>query len=558
MFIKYDIIILANNERRQAMRKLIPMVLLILLLTACSKDVLLPNLSGMTEEEAITELAELNIEYEVLYELDVTVPHGEFIRYESGYSVGKKVTSSDVIMIYIANNGTLLPTLADKTEEEVITILSGLEIEFDLLYEFNFAKEDYDFSRYLNFEAGDLLPYGEEVKVYITWNGSILPDLTNLLKREIEAALEYEFIQNYAFEYIENDEYQEDLFAGYKNLEIGHPAPETGIITVYLYKNSFTDDSETLFISKYLSGEGVNRAIEIYNPLDTTVDLADYHIALFMNGSYEVTHRIQLTGLLESQGTHVLIYRGSTQSLKDKANQESSLLLFDGNDVVQLRYKNDTFIDTIYDLGNMLFVMWNEMYIRNENVTHGVRTFNLSQWDAYIPGYITPFGTHPFAKPETFEINLSYLNNMWGGTSVSGMVQVTVTGINDGDTASFSPGFEGNARMRFLGVDTPETYPDVDPWGLEAKAFTTSYLSNSSNTFYVQSDPYLGATETYGRSLGYVWVNGEMLNYLLIKNGFSWNYLSSDTKLVYNNRYLYRWFQDAQKYAQDNNLGLHS
>ena len=145
-----------------------------------------------------------------------------------------------------------------------------------------------------------------------------------------------------------------------------------------------------------------------------------------------------------------------------------------------------------------------------------------------------------------------------GGTSVSGMVQVTVSNINDGDTASFSPGFEGDSRMRFLGVDTPETHPVVEPWGLEAKAFTTSYLTKPGATIYVQSDPFLGATETYGRSLGYVWVDGEMLNYLLVKNGYSWNYLSSNTKLVYNNRYLYRWFQDAQQYAQDNNLGLHS
>jgi endonuclease YncB( thermonuclease family) len=558
MFIKYVIIILANNERRQAMRKLIPMVLLILLLTACSKDVLLPNLSNLTEEEAITELTELNIDYEVLYELDITIPHGEFIRYESGYATGKKVTSGEVIKIYIANNGTILPTLSDKTEDEVKVILDGLDIEYGFLYEFNFTKEDYEFSKYLDYEAGDLLPTGEELKVYITWNGSILPDLTNLLKREVEAALEYDFIQNYTFEYIENDEYQQDLFAGYKDLEIGHPAPETGTIIVYLYKNSFTDDTETLFISKYLSGEGVNRAIEIYNPTDSTIDLADYHIALFMNGSYEMTHRIQLTGMLESKGTHILIYRGSSQSLKDIADQDSNVLLFDGNDVVQLRYKNDTFIDTIYDLGNMLFVMWNEMYIRNKDVTSGSRAFILSQWDAYIPSYITPFGTHPFAKPETFDINLSYLNNSWGNTTVSGMLLVTTTYINDGDTAHFSPGFEGDSRMRFLGVDTPETYPVAEPWGLEAKAYVTELLMKPGATVYVQSDPYLGSVETYGRTLGYVWVDGELLNYLVIKNGFSWNYLSSDTKLVYNNRYLYRWFQDAQKYAQDNNLGIHS
>ncbi len=138
------------------------------------------------------------------------------------------------------------------------------------------------------------------------------------------------------------------------------------------------------------------------------------------------------------------------------------------------------------------------------------------------------------------------------------MVLVTLVNINDGDTASFTPGFLDDARVRFLGVDTPETYPVADPWGPEAKAYTTSILTQPGATIYLQSDPYLGATETYGRSLGYVWVNGVLLNYEIIRHGYSYNYLSSDTKLVYGNRYLYRWFQDAEKYARENNLGIHS
>jgi hypothetical protein len=27
--------------------------------------------------------------------------------------------------------------------------------------------------------------------------------------------------------------------------------------------------------------------------------------------------------------------------------------------------------------------------------------------------------------------------------------------------------------------------------------------------------------------------------------------------LVFDNRYLYRWFQDAEKFAKENNLGVH-
>lgn len=541
------------------MRKLIPILLIMLFIAACQKDLLLPDLTGKTETEAVETIEALGLVPDVQYETDITVTHGSFIRYEVGFVAGKKVEKGDTVTLFIANNGVVLPDLAGKTEEEVIALLDDLEIDYTLAYETKSANDDYEFSRYLDLNAGDVLPFNQELTVYITWNGSLLPDLNTMLKSEIIDALEYDFIQNYAFEYIVNDEFEEDLFAGYKDLEAGMPAPETGTITIYLYKNSFTDEDDiTLFISKYLMGEGNTRAIEIYNPTDAAIDLADYHIALFINGSLSVSNRINLTGLLEPEDTFVIAYRGSVQSVVDKADLVTNVLQFDGNDTIQLRYKNNTYIDTIYDIGNQLFIMVGEHFIRNSSVTNGTRTFVLTEWDAYIPSYIAPLGTHPIEKPEVLEINLTYLNNTWGSTTASGMVQVTLTGINDGDTASFAPGFEGQSRVRFLGVDTPETYPVADPWGPEAKAYTTSILEQQDAVIYLQSDPYLGATETYGRSLGYVWVNGVLLNYEVIRHGYSYNYLSTDTKLVYGNRYLYRWFQDAERYARENKLGIHS
>ena len=249
------------------MRKLIPILLIMLFITACKPDLLLPDLSGKTEAEAVETIEVLGLVPDVEYETDITVTHGSFIRYEVGYVPGKKVELGETITLYIANNGVVLPDLANKTEQEVITALDGLDITYEIMYETKFTNDDYEFSRYLDLNAGDVLPFNQELTVYITWNGSLLPDLSTMLKAEIIDALEYDFIQNYVFEYILNDEFEEDLFAGYKDVEAGQPAPETGTITIYLYKNSFTDEDDiTLFISKYLMGEGNTRAIEIYNP----------------------------------------------------------------------------------------------------------------------------------------------------------------------------------------------------------------------------------------------------------------------------------------------------
>ncbi len=541
------------------MKKLLPLLLIVFFLSACQQDIILPDLAGKTEVEAVAIIEDLNLIADVQYELDITVDHGLFIRYEIGYVPGRKVQQGEMITIFIADNGTILPDLSGKTEDEVKTTLDSLDVDYTLRYEFKQSNDDYEFSRYLDYAAGELLPINESLTVYITWNGSLLPDLTNMLKGDIIAALDYEFIQNYTFEYIINDEFEEDSFAGYEDLTAGMPAPETGTITVYLYKNTFTDDDDiTLFISKYLHGEGNNRAIEIFNPTQGAIDLTDYHLAIFTNGSKTLNYRIELSGMLEASETYIIAYRGAHSSITTKADLLSNLLQYDGNDVIQLRYKNNTYIDTIFDIGNQLFLMQNEHFVRSEDVMNGNRTFILNEWDAYIPTYTAPLGIHPIQKPTLLEINTTYLNNSWGSTTVSGMVEVVLSNIYDGDTAGFSPGFEGDARVRFLGVDTPETYPVADPFGPEAKAYTTSVLTAPSIQIYLQSDPYLGATETYGRSLGYVWVSGVLLNYEIIRHGYSYNYLSTDTKLVYGNRYLYRWFQDAERYARENKLGIHS
>lgn len=539
------------------MKKLIPILLFVLFLTACGSNILLPDLTGKTETEVVSQLESLNLEVEIVYDQDMSIDHGTFIRYEIGYATGAKVDKGQTVTVYIARNGYILPDLSGKTETEAITTLNELGLTYELSYENNFTKEDLEFNRYLDFSAGDLLPLNTNLTVMITWNGGIMPELSGRIKAEIIEALEYEFIYNYDFEYILNDAYPEDTFAGYKDTSAGMPADEEGTIIVYLYKNSFTDDETSLFISKYLHGTGSNAAIEIYNPFDVSVDLADYHLAIFLNGSFEVGHRIQLSGILESESTHLVVYTGSNAQLRGLADQQSSRLLFDGNDVIQLRYKNDTYIDTIYELGNMLFVMENELFIRDNDIMQGHRTFNLSQWHGYVPQYLSALGSHPHADPTSFSIDMTFANNDFFSTS-GGMRLVTVGTINDGDTAHFSPGFEGNQRMRFLGVDTPETHPVVEPWGLEAKDYVIGMLTQPGVEIYVQSDPAIGAVDTYGRTLGLVWVNGELLNYLVVRNGYSFNYYSRDSRLVFENRYLFRWMQDAENQARAEGLGIHS
>lgn len=70
---------------------------------------------------------------------------------------------------------------------------------------------------------------------------------------------------------------------------------------------SFAQDCSELFISEYVEGVGNNKALEIYNPTNATIDLSDYFIARYSNGANTVTaaNCVQLSGTVAAYSTHV-------------------------------------------------------------------------------------------------------------------------------------------------------------------------------------------------------------------------------------------------------------
>ena len=566
--------------------KIIVLLFAVILVTSCAAKATLPDLNEKDKEAIITDLDNLGINYKIMYETNTEVEEHYFIRYENDLSSGDRVSLEDEVIIILATPEYVLPDFSGMTQSEILPILLVEGISFSFEVEVNNDVPENTFSSYGN-DLAPGQPYDkvEKLIIYIAFHQAALPDLTDKLKVEIEKILTEEQIA-YEFEYLTNDDFAEDLFAGYKNAEVGD-IYEEGTVTVYLYKNTFTSDETSLIFSKYIDGgdDTFDQAIEIYNPTNSTISLGDYHVVIFTNGSYEVSYRIELDDEELSPGsTYLLVNKSSTNAtLLREANSRGLItedLIFDGNDTIQLRYENDTYIDSIYHIGNRDFVMDNEVYIRKPDVVKGVRNYVFTQWISFLPTYVEVVGTHPIDFDITEGPTFTLINRGFDDPQ-GGMDSVTLVSINDGDTASFTPGFLDNERVRFLGVDTPETYPVTDPWGPEAKAYTTQILNNAIGIF-IQSDPDLGYTETYGRHLGLVWVNlgeegitidilsstGEvmrtenlsgwiLLNYHLVLNGYSYNYYGSASTLVFDNRLLYRWFQDAQLFAEANGLGVH-
>ncbi|MHB1016598.1 MAG: thermonuclease family protein [Coriobacteriia bacterium] len=82
-------------------------------------------------------------------------------------------------------------------------------------------------------------------------------------------------------------------------------------------------------------------------------------------------------------------------------------------------------------------------------------------------------------------------------------VAATVTHVTDGDTIDVRMPDGSNESVRFIGVDTPETAFETEPYGKEASAFTSQVLDINS-TVYLETD--IEQRDRYGRLLAHVWL----------------------------------------------------
>ncbi len=107
-----------------------------------------------------------------------------------------------------------------------------------------------------------------------------------------------------------------------------------------------------------------------------------------------------------------------------------------------------------------------------------------------------------------------------------GIEEVTLYLAVDGDTIHVLNQEGTILQLRFLGVDTPESTAQVDPWGMAASAFTKNIVKNCKS-IVITSDGGPGTRDTYDRYLSWVWYKADdsadyrLLNLELVQNGYS-------------------------------------
>ena len=103
------------------------------------------------------------------------------------------------------------------------------------------------------------------------------------------------------------------------------------------------------------------------------------------------------------------------------------------------------------------------------------------------------------------------------------VVPVAIVEVDDGDTVTLRWSEEDEEIIRILGIDTPETQhvshnlPYDQSFGREAAGFAKGAFASATQVELLRSE----TTDGYGRTLGYLFVNGQNYSALIVAAGLA-------------------------------------
>lgn len=167
-----------------------------------------------------------------------------------------------------------------------------------------------------------------------------------------------------------------------------------------------------LFFSEYIEGSSNNKALEIYNGTGGDVDLSNYKVELYTNGSSTVGSSVILSGTLANGSVYIIANSSAVSNIKDKANLINGVTNFNGDDAVVLK-NNGIIIDVIGQVGNDPGSEWgsglastaDNTLVRKSTIVSGdsnaYDAFEPStEWDGYATNTFDYLGSHMMGEPE--------------------------------------------------------------------------------------------------------------------------------------------------------------
>jgi uncharacterized protein len=184
----------------------------------------------------------------------------------------------------------------------------------------------------------------------------------------------------------------------------GQIAQKSGQITVTAAASSGT--SAELFFSEYVEGSSNNKALEIYNPTGSAVDLSAYTVKLYANGGTTASNTQALSGTLAAGSTLTILNAAFTTSVTVANSITSTVTYFNGDDAITLE-KSGVIVDQIGVVGEDPGTAWttgttfstlDKTLRRKSSIVRGsmpATGWDISlEWDVYDKDTFAGLGSH--------------------------------------------------------------------------------------------------------------------------------------------------------------------
>ena len=166
-------------------------------------------------------------------------------------------------------------------------------------------------------------------------------------------------------------------------------------------KVEFETASEGVFFSEYVEGSVNNKALEIYNGTGSDIDLSEYEVSLYGNGSTKAQSNYAFAAgtVLAAGDAFVIVHGQAGEDLKKLADATSNVCNFNGDDAVAL-FHNGVLIDVLGTIGEQQ--KWSDgdknlidhTLVRNASVTSSSSTFSFDEWTCYEKDTFSYLGSH--------------------------------------------------------------------------------------------------------------------------------------------------------------------
>lgn len=348
--------------------------------------------------------------------------------------------------------------------------------------------------------------------------------------------------------------------------------------------NNEQGKAKSLMISEIVDGtERKDIAIELFNNTNNDISLKNY--SLDIQFSEEAVANIPLTGTIGSKETFVFVHKDAiSDDLKAKANEfifigaEDRNVLYNGKQPIALK-KGNKKIDVVGTWNSFGIDYATDRTLTRKKEFLVARTnFDEYDWIRYNVNEFSYLGTIDTSVTEEellagprledkdfnapFSIELENGDYLGGG----GVMDVTVSYYVDGDTTGFNYSdsaeinklnIQQGAKVRYQNIDTPESYEgNIQRFGIVAKNYTNGILKKAGK-IRVQTTINGAIKDTFNRVLAWVWADEKLVNFEVVKRGYSEVAFGSNDIMLYKGVSYTSYLYNAMLYAEKQQLGVH-